>query len=99
MQARLERCLMLIEFKHWRGTPEEAKRQLAEYKDMLSHIDYRDLGRSEGIPEAKVGNRKIIDLLLPSDAIDPGGSLIRPASRSATPSAKKRTRRKLPTRV
>ncbi len=96
MQARLERCLMLVEFKHWRGTPEEAERQLAEYKDMLSHIDYRALSRSKGIPEATVGSRKI-DLLLPSDAINRGASLIPPASRSAAPGAKKRTRKKLPT--
>lgn len=92
MQARLERCLMLVEFKHWRGTPEEAERQLAEYKDMLSHIDYRALALSKGIPEARVGNRKI-DLLLPSDAINRGASLIPPASTGA----RKRTRKKLPT--
>ena len=95
MHARLERCLMLVEFKRWRGTSAEVKRQLAEYEDMLSHIGYRDLARSKVISEAKVGNRKI-DLLLPSDAINREVSL-GAASRSAAPGAKKRTRKKLPT--
>jgi len=88
----LESGAVAVEFKHWRGTSEEAERQVAEYRDMLSRIDYKALARSKGILEAKIGDRKI-DILFPGDAIDCGENLSLSASRSAARGAKRRTRK------
>jgi len=57
---------LVVEFKRWTGTPEEADRQIAEYKAMLERIDYKALVRSTTV-EAKIGNRRI-DLLLTNSA-------------------------------